>query len=215
MEPGWPEPKTVQHWPGKLFNELANKVPTLLQYKENSREVKAWGFLCDLEAENTDILACFKLHLDPEHNDQRPDAPKVFEARQWFQDYLHCIYQHIEDYFSRSFPRWKEQNTEFVFSVPTTWKSPNMISEMESLIAGAGFGSAGPHRRSRIGLTEAEAAAVYASKQNLQVGGLKTADATVPLHRRLIVGRQRNDVVLVCDAGGGTTVRSPSHEVSA
>ena len=188
MAPSWPEPKTVQHWPGKLFNELANKVPSLLQYKENSKDVKAWGFLCDPEAEDTDILTCFKLHLDPDHFDERPDAPKVFEARRWFQDYLRCIYLHIEDLFSRSFPRWREQRTEFVFSVPTTWKSPNMIFEIENLIKEAGFGSDTLFHRSRVGLTEAEAAAVYASKQNLQVSGLNVAISTIPLSPLLTIG---------------------------
>ena len=171
MGPDWPEPKTLQHWPGKMINELANKVPTLLQYKENSREVKAWGFLCDQESEDTDILACFKLHLDPAYVDPRTDAPvpTLEEAREWFQDYLRCLHDHIEDYFSNAFPRWKTQRTEFVFSVPTTWKSASMIAETERLIKGAGYGKDGTNHRVGIGLTEAEAAAVYASKQQFEV----------------------------------------------
>lgn len=44
-----------------------------------------------------------------------------------------------------------------------------MIAEMERLIKGAGFGSDGQDRRVKIGLTEAEAAAVYASKQQFEV----------------------------------------------
>lgn len=171
MGPDWAEPKTLQHWPGKMINELANKVPTLLQYKENSREVKAWGFLCDQESEDTDILACFKLHLDPAYVDPRTDAPvpTLEEAREWFQDYLRCLHDHIEEYFSNAFPRWKTQRTEFVFSVPTTWKSASMIAETERLIKGAGYGGDGANHRVGIGLTEAEAAAVYASKQQFEV----------------------------------------------
>ncbi|CAF9942006.1 hypothetical protein IMSHALPRED_003147 [Imshaugia aleurites] len=185
MGPDWAEPKTLQHWPGKMINELANKVPTLLQYKENTREVKAWGFLCDEESEDTDILACFKLHLDPAYEDPRTDAPvpTLEEARKWFQDYMRCLHDHIEEYLSNAFPRWKTQRTEFVFSVPTTWKSASMIAETERLIKGAGYGSDGANHRVGIGLTEAEAAAVYASKQQFE----------------------KDDVILVCDAGGGTT----------
>ncbi|KAL9137562.1 MAG: hypothetical protein Q9175_001216 [Cornicularia normoerica] len=185
MGPEWAEPKTLQHWPGKMINELANKVPTLLQYKEDSREVKAWGFLCDQESEDIDILACFKLHLDPAYVDPRTDAPvpTLEEAREWFQDYLRCLHDHIEEYFSNAFPRWKTQRTEFVFSVPTTWKSASMIAETERLIKGAGYGGDGANHRVGIGLTEAEAAAVYASKQQFE----------------------KDDVILVCDAGGGTT----------
>ena len=171
MGPDWAEPKTLQHWPGKMINELANKVPTLLQYKEGSREVKAWGFLCDQESEDTDIIATFKLHLDPAYVDPRTDAhvPTLEDARQWFQDYLRCLHDHIEGYFSDAFPRWKIQRTEFVFSVPTTWKSASIIAETERLIKGAGYGGDGVNHRAGIGLTEAEAAAVYASKQQFEV----------------------------------------------
>ena len=167
MGPDWPEPKTLQHWPGKLIYELANKVPTLLQYKENCRDVKAWGFLCDQDSEEADIKDCFKLHLDPGYVDPRPDAPRLEDARQWFRDYLRCLHDHIEETFSNSFPRWKTQRTEFIFSVPTTWKSPGMIAETERLIKSAGYGYDGNNHRAGIGLTEAEA--VYASKQQFEV----------------------------------------------
>ncbi len=170
MAPEWTEPRTLQHWPGKMINELANKVPTLLAYdSEHSRSVKTWGFLCDQEDDNSDIKEFFKLHLDPRYRDERSDAPQLEDARRWFQDYLRCIHNHIEETFSDSFPRWKLQKVEFIFSVPTTWKNPSMIAETEKLIKGAGFGDDGPHHRVNIGLTEAEAAAVYASKQQFQV----------------------------------------------
>ncbi len=169
MGPGWGEPKTLQHWPGKMINELANKVPTLLQYAEGSKSVKNWGFLCDQEDEEADILACFKLHLDPEYRDPRPDAPKRKEVKQWFKDYLRSLHDHIEEFFSNSYPRWRSQRTSFVFSVPTTWRNPAMIAATKSIIEDAGFGSDGLDHRVEIGLTEAEAAAVYASKQQFEV----------------------------------------------
>ena len=182
MSPEWAEPKTLQHWPGKMISELANKVPTRIQYKniqykENSREVKAWGdvkawgFLCDQDSEETDVQEYFKLHLDPEYVDPRSEAdvPKLKDARQWFQDYLRCLLDHVEDYFSNAFPRWKTQRTQFVFSVPTTWKNASMIAETEKLIKGAGYGRDGINHRAGIGLTEAEAAAVYASQQQFEV----------------------------------------------
>ena len=170
MGPDWPEPKTLQHWPGKMIYELANKVPTLLRYNEETNTVKAWGFLCNQGVEDNGI-GYFKLHLDPAFTDSRPDAPSLEQARQWFQDYLRSLHDYIEERFSDSFPRWKSQRTEFIFSVPTTWKNPSMIAETEKLIRGAGFGSDGLNHRSNIGLTEAEAAAVYASKQQFEVNG--------------------------------------------
>lgn len=64
-----------------------------------------------------------------------------------------------------------------------------------------------PMHRVSIGLTEAEAAAVYAGNEHYQV---KNAHQTLGL--RLFSSSysfmaQEEDTLLVCDAGGGTTVR--------
>lgn len=169
MSPRWAEPKPLQHWPGKMINELANKVPTLLQYHEDLKTVKNWGFLCTHEDQEAEMLACFKLYLDPEYHDPRPDAPQREDAQRWFEDYLRSLHSYIEEYFSNSYPRWKTQRTAFVFSVPTTWKSPAMIDETKGILQKAGFAGDGPDHRVEISLTEAEAAAVYASKQQFEV----------------------------------------------
>lgn len=58
-----------------------------------------------------------------------------------------------------------------------------MIADLEAIVTDAGFGSDGAEHRTRIGLTEAEAAAVCASQQQFE----------------------KDDIILVCDAGGGTT----------
>lgn len=57
-----------------------------------------------------------------------------------------------------------------------------MIAIIERTIKNAGFGRQ-PNHKASISLTEAEAAAVYAAKQQMMKG----------------------DVFLVCDSGGGTT----------
>lgn len=165
----WSQPKTIQHWPGNLHNELSNKVPTRLQYDQHTEQVTKWGFQCNHDEDGSDVKEFFKLHLDPNYHDPRPNAPKVEDARRWLRDYLRCIHNHVRETFNDSFPRWTAQRTEFVFSVPTTWNSPRMIADMEAIIRDAGFGSAGAEHRTRIGLTEAEAAAVYASQQQFEV----------------------------------------------
>jgi hypothetical protein len=68
------------------------------------------------------------------------------------------------------------------FSVPTTWKDPVMIADIERMIRQAGYGKHANHRLV-ISLTEAEAAAENTANQQLQKG----------------------DIFLVCDSGGGTT----------
>ena len=161
--------------------EPADKVPTRLQYTEDHRKVKAWGFLCDQESEDIN-LEYFKLHLDPGHTVPGLYAQDTLEeARKGFQDFLRCLYDHIDQCFSGSFLHWNTLQTEFIFSVPALWQSPSTIATLESLIKGAGYG--GINHRARIGLTEAEATAVYACRQRFE----------------------EDDVILVCDAGGGTT----------
>ena len=183
LGPEWAEPKTLQHWPPKILNELANKVPSQLKYDTTNKHVQSWGFLCESDNNDTEIVDCFKLHLDPEYADPRPDAPSSDNARRWYKDYLRSLHEYISETFSNSFPRWGSMPVEFIFSVPTTWKNPSMIADIVAIIRSAGFGSDGPEHRVEISLTEAEAAAVYAAKQQME----------------------KDDIILVCDAGGGTT----------
>jgi hypothetical protein len=149
-----------------MISELANKVPSFIEYHGGSIEVKTWGFQCNNQA---DFKEFFKLNLDPQYQDKRPDAPSTEDARLWYRDYLRCIHNHLLESFSSSFPRFNSRRVEFIFSVPTTWKSPSMIAEIEKLIESAGFGRDNPNHRASIGLTEAEAAAVYASRQHYEV----------------------------------------------
>ncbi|KAL9134165.1 MAG: hypothetical protein Q9175_004651 [Cornicularia normoerica] len=164
MGPGWSQPKTIQHWPGKLLNEISNKVPTRIQYDENTGQVKKWGFQCNYDEDGTDVKEFFKLHLDPKYEDPRPNAPKVEDARRWLRDYLHCIHSHVRETLSDSFPRWTVERTEFVFSVPTTWNNPHMIADMEGIVKDAGFGFDGPEHRTTIDFHEI----IFARLQKIQ-----------------------------------------------
>jgi hypothetical protein len=182
MAPEWAAPATIQHWPGKLGHENRNKVDTAIAYDPRTGHPTTWGFLIDKENRDLEVQDLFKLYLDPTHRDDFREQPTLEEARKWFTDYMRCIYQAIKGHFDDTLPRWNNKNVEFLFSVPTTWKNPAMIADTERLIRQAGFGER-QNQVVRISLTEAEAAAVYASKQSYE----------------------RGDVFLVCDAGGGTT----------
>jgi hypothetical protein len=164
--PSWPAPKTIQRWPGKLPGELANKVPTCIAYEADSTTVKNWGFLCDPEDETSVIREFFKLHLAPQYHD--PSGPSRAEAQRWFRDYVQCIYQHVANFLASTIPEFPFRKVEFVFSVPTTWKDVRMIEETRTLIEQAIVMRSTAHRAS-IGLTEAEAAAVYACKHHYKV----------------------------------------------
>ncbi|PGH19083.1 hypothetical protein AJ79_00117 [Helicocarpus griseus UAMH5409] len=175
--PEWSSPKTLQHWPGKMINELANKVPTQLEY-DKSNVLKSWGFQCSQGDTEAGIKEYFKLNLSADYRDPKPGAPTRREALKWFQDYTRCIYQHIVSHFTNTIPNFPSLRVEFVYSIPTTWKDPRMRAEIQQYI----HLNSGNHKAT-IGLSEAEAAAVYACKQHYQ----------------------KDDVILVCDAGGGTT----------
>ncbi|KAJ5771837.1 hypothetical protein N7520_002366 [Penicillium odoratum] len=178
--PDWPTPKPLQHWPGLIGREIANKVPTQLKYLSSTPTVESWGFRCSLDSGDLseNVKKHFKLHLDPQFLDKRPDAPSHHEAMTYFKDYIQLIYRYTVSYMANKFPRFFSCRVEFIFSVPTTWKDPRMVTEFKNSIT-----LDSPYHQAMIGLSEAEAAAVYASGNNYQQG----------------------DVVLVCDAGGGTT----------
>ncbi|KAI9368234.1 hypothetical protein BJX61DRAFT_546732 [Aspergillus egyptiacus] len=194
--PTWPTPKPIQHWPGLLGSQIATKVPSHILYLSSPSPTTPnikWGFQCE-DSLNTgtadpahgtkSIKQFFKLNLDPSFSDSRPNAPTHDDAMRYFQDYIKCLYGYLTSYFEKSLPRFGDRRVEFVFSVPTTWKDPRMVEGLRRAIGSCLYNSQtkGVHK-AVIGLTEAEAAAVYVSG----------------LHY------QKNDVILVCDAGGGTT----------
>ncbi|EME47965.1 hypothetical protein DOTSEDRAFT_42261 [Dothistroma septosporum NZE10] len=77
-------------------------------------------------------------------------------------------------------PRFESYRVEYVFSAPATWEDAALIKTMELLIKDAGLGKATEEKASAY-LSEAETAAVYATQR-----------------------LEKDEVFLVCDAGGGT-----------
>lgn len=186
----------VQKWPGR-FQANENKVPTILVYPINQNEPSSWGFLSETIAEQTaedkEYKEWFKTCLDPQKLRQKQtedpeNAPKsLAEVEKWYEDYLRRLYQYIAFKLGPelSGASWEEARIEFIFSVPTTWAPNPTVENFRSIVDRAGFGRAF-HHSVTIGLTEAEAAAVHVSTE---ASG---------------IFRER-DILLVCDAGGGTT----------
>lgn len=115
-----------------------------------------------------------------------PRSPQ--EAQDMVAAYLEQIYYHIKESIQAEIGRgWEEKTISFVFSLPTTWTSVAILERFKAAIAKAGFGMENPTKHTaELDLTEAEAAAVFTLKE-----------AQVKYN----VG----DILLVCDAGGGTT----------
>lgn len=180
--PDWPSPKTLQRWPGKLGHELRNKVDTVVSYDVESRALASWGFLCSYQDDRYEQNELFKLYLDRNYNDPTGSGPTLDEARTWFRDYLSCLRKYILQHLEQSMTRVASKRIEYLFSIPTTWRDPGQLASIETLIRQAGYGQLNKERAS-IYLTEAEAAAVYTARQSME----------------------KDDVFVVCDAGGGTT----------
>lgn len=104
-----------------------------------------------------------------------------------YLDYFRLLYQYIEVKLQSELPKnWSDAKIEFIFSVPTTWKPHPTVERFRRITERAGFGQF-PNHTSVIGLTEAEAAAVHMARESPAIF-------------------KERDILLVCDAGGGTTV---------
>lgn len=161
---------------------MANKVPTQVSYNPDG-SLRKWGFLCDGEEDHFATKSLFKLYINPEFVDQYPNPPTTQQALMWFKDYLQCLHEFVEQHFSNTIPRWGKRKVEYLFSIPTNWRNPNLSAKIKEAAISAGFGRNKSNSLVKISLTEAEAAAVCAAKQQFS----------------------KSDVIIVCDAGGGTT----------
>jgi hypothetical protein len=162
--------------------------------------VSKWGFMCDDEEddETEEVFECFKIYLDKESIDAarktglRDMPANTEEAKRLVADYLQQIYIQIKRSIETTTGSWRNKKVEFIFSTPTTWRAQCITNDFEQAIRKAGFGQENKSKHTtKLGLTEAEAAAVYVAT-NKQV--------------RFANG----DIILVCDAGGGTSRQCPS-----
>lgn len=137
--------------------------------------LSSWGFLTNQEDQSNPSISFhewFKIYLDPtDYNKAREaDAAAVPKShqdiRKFYRDFLEqlCFYieTQLEDQVGRT--TWHQARIEFSFSVPTTWTAVGVTNDFEKLAREAGFGAAGPAHSVSVGLTEAEAAAVYTFK---------------------------------------------------
>ena len=132
MGPEWPEPRTIQHWPGKQGHELRNKVDSSISYHIQSETRASWGFLCNPDDERFEYNALFKLNLDPEYKDPIEGAPTYAEARAWYQDYLRCLYEYTMKFFSDTIPRFTSKRIELVLAIRPVDQYANRVIALYS-----------------------------------------------------------------------------------
>ena len=160
-----------------------------------SGRFSSWGFetrLEDTSDPELDTGEWFKVYLDrKDYRDATDDSwPRSYEdVKRAYRDFLRqlygCIKQEIQSAVLRGVS-WQDAPIEFIFSVPTTWTAMAVTHTFQALIHEAGFGTEGVNHKVVIGLTEAEAAAIhtFATEKETYTDG---------------------QIVLVVDAGGGTT----------
>ncbi|ORY68543.1 Hsp70 family chaperone [Pseudomassariella vexata] len=187
--------QVLHNWPGGS-SKNEQKVHTCLIYNPDG-SLSSWGFLCeDDDLTDKQRREFFKIFLDNQtldaaHHQGISQAPgSVHEAQKLVGDYLRQVYLHVKStvelHTGIGHVGWQNLAVEFVFSVPTTWRSQDTINNFKDTIRSAGFGVEGPRHTATVELTESEAAAV---------GTIKNST----------VDFQTGDIFLSVDAGGGTT----------
>ena len=102
-------------------------------------------------------------------------------------DYFRLLYHYIQSHLQNEVTsEWDDAKIEYIFSVPTTWQPHPTVERFRKITERAGFGRS-PNHISVIGLTEAEAAAVFMSKEERGIF-------------------KEDEILMVCDLGGGTSV---------
>jgi len=190
--------QVINDWPGS-GDRGERKVPTTLIYNADGT-ISSWGFMCADDEENLESKTrqeYFKIFLDDETLEVAlasglSNVPRsTLEAQKYITDYLREVYNHVKESIETQTGRrymggWGDLAVDFMFSVPTTWKSQDIINVYKSIIRDSGFGAEGPRHSANIDLTEAEAAAVATLKYSAV---------------QFYVG----SLFLTVDAGGGTT----------
>ncbi|KAI8626054.1 hypothetical protein F5Y19DRAFT_488550 [Xylariaceae sp. FL1651] len=186
--------QVLHNWPG-VSSKNEQKVHTCLVYNDDG-SLSSWGYLCeDDDIQGKHRSEFFKIFLDKEtledaHRQEIPAPASVADAQKLVIDYLREMYIHVKStvelHTGIDYMGWQSLTVEFIFSVPTTWKSQDIINIFKSCIEAAGFGTGGQHHSATVELTESEAAAV---------GTIKSST----------VAFQSGDIFLSVDAGGGTT----------
>lgn len=205
------EVKLIQDdWPGSE-SVAQKKVPTLVVYKPDSEKrrkssskksatnpdangwkLSSWGFLAQEESERNnptnEAHTFWKLFLDEKvvkaaFGNKKPGFTQK-DIATWYEDFLSELYKHVEAHFVNTVPKLWKSDVQFVFSVPTTWEE-DVIDRFKTCFTNAGFGRESGHT-AQVTLTEAQAAAVCtANEQSNQF--------------------EKGSLILICDAGGGTT----------
>ncbi|GBB95714.1 hypothetical protein RclHR1_00260019 [Rhizophagus clarus] len=181
--------KTNSEWPGEMGKLKTN---TVLQYKDDFKEVELWGYPALYKKSNgksneTKPVELFKLHLGNCLEKFKPKLPKQLTYKQAITDYLYNIGELIKE----TIPKYWTgidfmEHVLLVLTVPAEY-SENDKATMRECIFNAGLISEKNSERLQF-TTEPEAAAIYCMYSSLKEYKLTEPGTTF----------------MIVDCGGGT-----------
>ncbi|CRG91300.1 hypothetical protein PISL3812_08348 [Talaromyces islandicus] len=179
--------EVVSTWPDG-GNRTSPKVPTTISY---DNQKFSWGFQT---THSEDVIRGIKLLLDP---DQETNYNPFLNAKKLLKsldktpsdvtaDYLKELVDHAKDILKRRFgPAANHMDRVFVLTIPAVW------SDKAKDVTLKAAHSAGIPPSKLTMLSEPESAALYALRSITEYYQGKTLNSN-------------DDVIVVCDAGGGT-----------
>jgi hypothetical protein len=155
-----------------------------------------------------DTMELFKFYLDetlPQHRPREAIGDRE-DVRAWFKHFFTALHHHIQAHLTDHpwLVDWNLTKVEYIFGLSALWKAP-LVNDFKDIVEQAGFGSE-PNCSIVMRLTEGEAAAVCTAKK---LGRKYRVMPTTCRKSSMLFANfdlQEGDIVLVCDAGGGTTV---------
>ncbi|KAE8449886.1 hypothetical protein EG329_007363 [Mollisiaceae sp. DMI_Dod_QoI] len=171
-------------------NPNSNKVPTLISYENGS--AVAWGFEAALSGDAN--LRWFKILLEPEYRYKQMSEQAIYSReilermnktpQDAVADYLQLLWQHAEEHIRHRIPKDDDGHNhelKVVITVPAMWSD---VAKDQTREAAKKAGIPG-----EISLVSEPEAAALATFKDRSTNG-------EPL--------RKDDVYVVCDAGGGT-----------
>ena len=202
--------QTITDWPGLRPHGVSNKVPTTVIYSTGGSRVVSWGFevtqgTAELDRRRgsrlneTEPFSWFKLLLQPQtlpsEDGEAEGSPELNTIRGLLEKYHKSAYEVSTDYLRKLWGHTKQHlgrrlggnfldlyEVLVVLTTPAVW-TPGSTKTAERLARDAGFPGT-IHL-----LQEPEAAAIEVLEEPASESLLKL-----------------NDIITVCDAGGGTCV---------
>jgi hypothetical protein len=161
----YPDVRIFQSWNSSGYGDFV--VPTRIGYGVASGQVETWGFSCNFRDRSINVKKFFKLALDPLYIEFGGFTHS--EAKGYYRDYLETLRRHVVSCLGERFPSWEQLRVEWLFSIPSSFQNPSMVQMLNELIGAAGFGQDGHPHSFRITITEAEAAAIDVTSQDMEV----------------------------------------------